>query len=268
MLISKGSLVFVIILVAVVGFYTVVVSRIEKTQASTLIVDESYEALIDSLKKNIPKKKDTVYPFNPNYIDEFKAYLIGLDIEAYQKIINFRKQGSFMNSAEDFQQVTTINDEHLDSIKKYLKFPEWVKTTYKTTRTAIVAKDLNTATAEDLQAVYGIGEVLSKRIITHREKLGGFRGLIQLKDVFGITDERLEAIKERFYVSESKFSKINLATARVEDLLSVPYFDHRFARKIVAERVLRDSISWDILVNLNGFPTDKTEQIKLYLETK
>jgi len=52
--------------------------------------------------------------------------------------------------------------------------------------------NLNTATAEELQQLEGVGEVLSKRIIAYREKHGSFRSVEDLLDVQGIGETRLE----------------------------------------------------------------------------
>ena len=55
-----------------------------------------------------------------------------------------------------------------------------------------LAINLNTATAEELQRLEGVGEVLSGRIIAYREKHGSFRSIEDLLDVQGIGTTRLE----------------------------------------------------------------------------
>lgn len=52
--------------------------------------------------------------------------------------------------------------------------------------------NLNTATAEELQQLEGVGEVLSGRIIAYREKHGDFRSIEDLLDVQGVGKTRLE----------------------------------------------------------------------------
>lgn len=63
-------------------------------------------------------------------------------------------------------------------------------TTTSTEQTLTV--NLNTATAEELQQLEGIGEVLSGRIIAYREAYGSFRSIEDLLDVQGIGETRLE----------------------------------------------------------------------------
>ena len=60
-----------------------------------------------------------------------------------------------------------------------------------TTITAQLCVNLNTATAEELQQLSGIGEVLAGRIVSYRETHGGFRTVDDLLDVEGIGETRL-----------------------------------------------------------------------------
>ena len=56
--------------------------------------------------------------------------------------------------------------------------------------------NLNTADAETLETLPGIGTVLAQRIIEHRTELGGFTSIQQLLDVEGIGNKTVENIIE------------------------------------------------------------------------
>ncbi len=56
--------------------------------------------------------------------------------------------------------------------------------------------NLNTATVAQLDALPGVGPVLAQRIIEHRERIGGFRSVGDLRQVNGIGDARYEELKD------------------------------------------------------------------------
>jgi competence ComEA-like helix-hairpin-helix protein len=56
--------------------------------------------------------------------------------------------------------------------------------------------NLNRADSAELVKLYGIGPVLSKRIIKYRNSLGGkFQSVDQLKNVYGLSEETFNSIK-------------------------------------------------------------------------
>jgi competence protein ComEA len=57
--------------------------------------------------------------------------------------------------------------------------------------------NVNTAPAESLLMLPGIGPVMSARIVAYRDSAGPFDSVAQLTDVPGIGPKTLEAIKER-----------------------------------------------------------------------
>lgn len=56
--------------------------------------------------------------------------------------------------------------------------------------------NVNTATADELEALPGIGEVLAARIVQHRERNGPFTSVDALLEVSGIGEQRLADIRD------------------------------------------------------------------------
>lgn len=56
---------------------------------------------------------------------------------------------------------------------------------------------LNTATAEQLETLPGVGPVLAQHIIDHRTRSGGFRSVDELREVNGIGDRRFADLQNR-----------------------------------------------------------------------
>ena len=55
--------------------------------------------------------------------------------------------------------------------------------------------NLNTATANELETLPGIGKALAERIIEHRQKYGPFRRVEHLIVVRGISDRKFRAMR-------------------------------------------------------------------------
>ena len=237
-----------------------------------------FQQEIDSLKLvEIENRKPKIYPFNPNFITDYKGYALGMSNQEIDRLLQFRKQDKWINSAKQFQQVTKVSDSLFNVISPYFKFPEWVTNpkprksfTYQNNYNKTVAQkiDLNKATAVQLQRVNGIGEKLSERIIKYRNKfVGGFIADVQLQDVYGLTSEVIERVTNEFTVKTPRvIQKINLNTATTEELVTVQYIDYEIAYNIIEQRTLRDGFkSFEELTKVKDFPVNKIEIIKLYL---
>ena len=234
---------------------------------------------IDSLRLvEIEKSKPKIYPFNPNYITDYKGYTLGMSNEEIDRLLKFREQNKWINSAKQFQEVTKVSDSLLNKISPYFKFPDWVTDqkiknsnsyqNYNTPRLFEQKLDLNTATEKQLQRINGIGEKLSKRIISFRNKfVGGFIADVQLQDVYGLSPEVIERLTDQFTVKTPRLvKKIDLNTATIEQLVTIQHIDYDVAHNIIEQRTLREGFkSIDELTKVNDFPVNKIEIIKLYL---
>ena len=61
--------------------------------------------------------------------------------------------------------------------------------------------DLNTATAEELETLSGIGPAMAQRIIEYREEYGPFSSVDELLDVSGIGEATLDALRDHVTVT-------------------------------------------------------------------
>ena len=242
-------------------------------------VDSVAQQKIDSLKAIKEKELNTpyvqkIYPFNPNFLKEGKAYRLGITADEYSRLTDFRSSGKWINSVEDFKKVTSISDDRLAKIAPYFKFPDWVveqqnqlKARKSNELPEPEKRNINNAAAQELMQINGIGEKLSARIINYRNKIGGFRSVIQLKDVYGLNAELIDQISNQFKVIETdKAEPIDINAASLIQLTDVPYFDYELAREIFQYIKVNEGItSFEELSKLQQFPTSKIDRIKLYL---
>lgn len=239
---------------------------------------------LDSLRLlAIENRKPKIYPFNPNFITDYKGYTLGMSNEQIDKLLQYRREGEWINSIADFKNVTGVSDSLLNVISPYFKFPEWVtnpksKTAYKNNSSSkgfsekkyTEKIDLNKATAEELQKVSGIGNTLSQRIIKYRDKLGGFSSDIQLNNVYGLEPEVVKRTQNLFTVKSPKpIEKINVNTATASDISTIPGVSFNLAKNIWEYRRLREKInSIEELKKIDGMTQRKLQLIQLYLSVE
>ena len=238
-----------------------------------------YNKELDSLRLvQVENSKPKIFPFNPNYITDYKGASLGMSNEEIDRLLAYRKQNQWINSVKQFQDVTKVSDSLLKGMSPYFKFPEWVtnskpKTDSKpyynnTPKTFAQKQDLNTVTAQQLQKVNGVGGVLSERIIKYRNKfIGGFIADVQLQDVYGLTPEVIVKITNQFTVKTPRvINIISINKAVLEEFVTIQHIDYDLAHNIIEERQLRDGYkSLDELTKVKDFPIKKIDIIKLYL---
>jgi len=274
----NGIFLLLVLIVVFQCFYFFVEFPAEDTSGNKEALSEFIKE-IDSLRLvQLEKNKPKTYPFNPNYITDFKGATLGMTNEEIDRLIAFRKQNKWINSSKQFQEVTKVSDSLLNAISPYFKFPEWI-TNPKPKNNAVYIynskpktfaqkQDLNTATAQQLQKVNGVGKVFSDRIIKYRNKFkGGFIADVQLLDVYGLTSEVIEKITNQFTVKIPKtIQQININAATIGDLVTIPHIDYDLAHNIIEQRQLREGYnSIDELTKVKDFPVNKIKIIELYL---
>ena len=283
----NGIFLLVIIILILQGFIFIDVfsgDKIINTNSQELI---AFQKQIDSLKFiEIEKRKPKIYPFNPNYITDYKGEQLGLSLNEIDRLLAFRKTNKFVNSKKEFQNVTKVSDSLLNKIAPYFKFPDWVvkrnqssnlsfqnkkqsfyKNSYKKKEIKLSTTDINKATAKDLQTISGIGPSFSNRIIKYRSKLQGFSFNNQLYEVWGLEKDVAEKVLATFKIlAKPNIIKRNVNTVSFKELLKNPYIDYELCKKIFN---YRDEVAElqhiSELKNIKDFPLDKYDRIVLYL---
>lgn len=240
----------------------------------------SLQSEVDAMKTEKKNYKPKIYPFNPNFITDFKGYKLGMSTDEIDRLLEFRKTNSYVNSAEEFQAVTKVSDSLLNAISPYFKFPDWVKNKNNSKgfgnkfdkpfskKEKIQIIDINQATQEDLIKVYGIGEGLSERILKQKEILGGFVSMDQMNDIWGLSPEVIEKLNAQFKVGViPNVKKIKINDASAKELSQFPYFRYPLNKEIITFRSMNGDISKiEDLTKIKGFPVEKIKIIALYLE--
>ncbi len=280
----SGILLLLLLIVSLLCVYWFVDFSEEDTFDTSSAEIVSMQNELDSLRLvEAENRKPKKYPFNPNFITDYKGYVLGMSNDEIDRLLQYRKEGKWINSAADFKRVTGVSDSLLNELRPYFKFPDWVtnpnpKNDFKDYKSekGFAEKpfaqkiDLNKATEEQLQQVSGIGEALSQRIVSYREKLGGFSNDLELNSVYGLNPEVVQRTLNLFTVkTPRKITKINVNKASASDIATIPGISFEMAKKIWEYRRLREKITnIQELDKIEGMTERKLQLIQLYLSVE
>ncbi|MCS7192161.1 MAG: ComEA family DNA-binding protein [Armatimonadetes bacterium] len=168
------------------------------TEPTALILEKpSREREIKEMKLKVhvkgAVKRPSVYslPFGSRVGDAIKVAEPNKDAD-----LNSLNLAAFL---EDGQEIFVPSKNRLSnspniSLSASARFKSEIVTKPKE-RTLKKIVNLNSATETELVELPGIGPALAKRIIEHRQKIGGFKSVEQLLEVRGIGEKKLEQIR-------------------------------------------------------------------------
>jgi DNA uptake protein ComE-like DNA-binding protein len=181
--------------------------------------------------KNTPKAY-TLFPFNPNEIELEDWEKLGVKTYLAERIIKYRNKGGKFRKKEDLQKIYGFPLTLYQKLAPYIRLENVAnesndKPTEKPYKPKYEDKpfvfDLNVADTALLNQVKGIGPVLAQRIVSYRDKLGGFVNLEQLYEVYNLPPEVVDEIKKYARLTTPP-RLISINTIAGEDLKKHPYF--------------------------------------------
>ena len=257
----------ILLLAAILLLYSFLLEILSYETTAPLAVGEMerHQAFIDSMIGAQKKRNNIIHPFNPNYLTDYRAYVLGIDKNTIDRLFSFRKSGKFINSAAEFKRITQMEDSLFESIKPFLKFPNFTK--YKKEKVfKNLKKDINEVEEFDFLKVKGIGKVLSSRIVKYRKYIKGFSTLDQLYEVYGLDSLVVDNVKNHFEIQKlSEQKKIKIAEASLYDLSRIPYINREESTEIIKLRTQQKKIIIEDLFHITGFDSLKISRISLYL---
>ena len=189
-------------------------------------------------------KRPILFKFDPNLISAAQWQQLGLSPKQAAAIMNYRSRGGKFYKPEDLKKMYTISAALYEELLPYVQITGSSDSTYITryklpariTKTAALLIALNTADTLELDKIKGIGPAFARRIVSYRDRLGGFYKKEQLLEVFGLDSLKFQEIKDQVYVDEAKVVKVNLNTAVYETLKNHPYLRSKQINAILQYR--------------------------------
>jgi competence protein ComEA len=131
----------------------------------------------------------------------------------------------------------------------------------QTQQTSMEMVNINTATQEELQSLPGMDQSLAQSIVQYRQTNGPFKSVDDLSQVQGMDEQKLRGMKGQLTAE-----KINVNTAKADELQKVPGMDQALAQSIIQYRDTNGPFqSVDDLTKVQGISDQKLESIQAYL---
>ena len=205
-----------------------------------IVENVSYNHISDTtIKKVYRPRRLKPFVFDPNKLEKEGWIAMGFSEKQAQALDNYRKKGGRFYKKEDVKKIFFVGEEEYKQLEPYIEIlpPETKQSMLLTSGKKKFELELNTADTLDLQQLYGIGPVFSKRIVKYRALLGGFCNKQQLMEVYGFTEELYDNVSRYVVVDTTKVNKININTATIDMLKTHPYLDYYQAKEIVNYRL-------------------------------
>ena len=238
------------------------------------------------VKEILPANTEPVYSFfDPNTVAADVLSQMGFPKRTIRNLMNYRsKKGVFRKKEELlkiygmdevlYEKVTPyITIENQDDKKNYSDYQQQASkrkedSTKKsfTSSGDLTVLDINQATEEEWQSLYGIGPFLSERIVKFREKLGGFYSIEQVGETYNLPDSTFLLLKEQLQLSPL-LKKIQINSIDASTLKNHPYLSWKKANAIIKYRDNHGSFTSEIdLKKIRVLSPEEWEKIIPYLE--
>lgn len=195
--------------------------------------------------------KGELFYFDPNTISPAAWKRLGLRDKTVQTIQNYLTKGGHFYKPEDLQRIYGLHQNEYERLFPYVKIgsspssanerlvspkPNSESQPTKSYAAKYYVVDINQADTSAFVSLPGIGSKLASRIVSFREKLGGFYSIEQIGEIYGLPDSAFQKIKQYLRLDNPSVKKININTATVDELRAHPYIKYSIANPIVAYR--------------------------------
>lgn len=199
--------------------------------------------------------KGELFYFDPNTLPVEGWLKLGLREKTANTIQKYLSKGGRFYNPEDIGKIWGLREDEVKRLLPYVriegkpvsgynKFPDKQETkTYENSKYTIVSCDVNMSDTAAFIALPGIGSKLAARIVSFREKLGGFYKINQVAETYGLPDSTFQKIKTKLVISNNNVKKLNINTASVDELKTHPYLRYNLANAIVQYRAQHGNFS-------------------------
>lgn len=174
--------------------------------------------------------RPVLFKFDPNNLPAEKWLQLGLSEKQITTIKHYEAKGGRFYKKQDVQKIYAITADDYRRLAPYIDIPGGY------TNKATITVELNSADSAKLTRINGIGPAFAQRILEYRKRLGGFLSKEQLKEIYGLDDEKYDQIKDQVRVDADNIKKIKINQVDFEGLRRFPYLTNKQTNAIIQYR--------------------------------
>jgi DNA uptake protein ComE-like DNA-binding protein len=194
------------------------------------ITVKTVSKVLPPLEAGIPEN----FYFDPNAVTEDELRRLGFNDSQRKNLLAYRDKGGKFNRKEDILRIFGVDDRLYERVEPWMSIS--VTEYVNPVKSAVAVVGINTADSLSLIAIPGIGPVFASRILRYRDRLGGFYSVAQLREVYGMTDERMEEIGKYISVDDESIRTIRINFADQKELSMHPYITSGQAKALINAR--------------------------------
>ena len=194
---------------------------------------------------------DSIVVYDPNTVTWHELTQMGLREQVASSWLAWRKAGKVFRCTQDIESVRGISSQELEMVMPHLIWhnqaddpllsndynqedntPSYHEGYGVKKEEELQQVNLNQANSLSLEALPGLGPVLSQRIIRYRELLGGFVDVNQLLEVYGLRESHYNLAADHLYVLADEVATIDLDSVAFRDLLRHPYASYHLTKAL------------------------------------
>lgn len=171
------------------------------------------------------------FRFNPNTVSVSDLCRLGFTEKQAESIDSYRRKGGRFWRPGDFAKSYVVSDTLFRRLEKYIDIP---------------LVDINVADSAAFDALPGIGGYFASKMVSYREKLGGYSDICQLMEIYHLDKEKFAKFSDLIEVRKRP-APFRLWSMPADSLRRHPYVrDFRTANAIVLYRNNNPRSSWTV----------------------
>jgi len=195
--------------------------------------------------------------FDPNTISLEDLAATKLPLFIANNWVKYRNSGAVFNQAEDVLKIYGLNEDFFKQLKPWIRIKQKQKTRKEKEKAISKGKNenadqhksesiktvlpeivlgINSADSVDLLGVSGIGPFYAGAIVEYRKRLGGYKDLNQLKELYKMDSSKFERMIPQLFLDTVEISKISINNAGFKKMLHHPYIDYETTKYIINKR--------------------------------